>query len=71
MVDLYGRFGELVAKNLPNSLHLVVPGTNGVFSPCQSKIELHFLNSGSVKNLNIDCVKELKLSPLYVPQKDQ
>jgi pimeloyl-ACP methyl ester carboxylesterase len=60
------RFGELAAKNMPNALHLVVPGTHGVFSPCQTRIELQFLNSGTVRNLNTECIKTLKLPPLFI-----
>lgn len=58
-------YGEIAAKHLPNSLHITVPsgghgfgGLEGI--DCISKITLDFVNKGSVKNLDISCVKTIR-----------
>ena len=62
------RFADVAAKNLSNSLHLVVPGTHGVFGDCLSRIEAAFLKTGAVTNLDTGCVSDMKLPPLFVPE---
>jgi pimeloyl-ACP methyl ester carboxylesterase len=64
------QWGELVAKNFPNSLHIVAPAAHGVGGPCIDKIRTQFLETGRVAGLDISCVKEMKLPPLYLPKED-
>ncbi len=64
------KWGELVAKNFPNSLHIVAPAAHGVGGPCINKIRNQFLKTGTVANLDVSCVKEMKLPPLYLPQEN-
>ena len=62
------RWGEMVAKNFPNSLHIIAPAAHGVGGPCIEKIQREFLDSGSVKGLDVSCVEAMKLPPLYLPK---
>lgn len=57
-------YGETAAKYLPNSLHIIVPsgghgygGLEGL--GCISNIETDFMNKGSVKGLDVSCVKTI------------
>lgn len=65
------RWGELVAKNFPNSLHIVAPSAHGVGGPCIERIQREFLDSGSAKGLDISCVEAMTLPPLYLPKEYQ
>ena len=54
-----------VARYLPNSLHLVVPhGAHGLGglegSECIDKLITQFVEDGTIKNLNTDCVKNIR-----------
>lgn len=62
------QWGEEVASHLPNSLHLVVPGAHGVGGPCLQFIQKQFLESGSLKELNISCVDKIKTRPFRVKE---
>jgi pimeloyl-ACP methyl ester carboxylesterase len=51
------EFGERVARELPNSLHLVVPHSgHGSEGPCVEGIVLRFVEHASVKGLDVSCV---------------
>jgi pimeloyl-ACP methyl ester carboxylesterase len=53
------EFGERVAKNLPNSLHVVVPhGTHGGAGECTENLIRDFIDRGSVQGLDASCVKQ-------------
>jgi pimeloyl-ACP methyl ester carboxylesterase len=54
-------FGDRVAKQLPNSLHVVFPeSSHGNFGPCALKIVADFIDRGSVAGLDISCVGQQK-----------
>ncbi|HEV8579259.1 MAG TPA: alpha/beta hydrolase [Thermoanaerobaculia bacterium] len=53
------EFAERVAKNLPNSLHVVVPhGTHGGAGDCTDHLTRDFIDRGSVQGLDAACVKQ-------------
>jgi pimeloyl-ACP methyl ester carboxylesterase len=52
-------FAERVAKNLPNSLSVVFPeSSHGNWGVCGDRIMAEFLEHGSVKGLDLECVAE-------------
>jgi pimeloyl-ACP methyl ester carboxylesterase len=57
--------GETVAKSLPNGRHVIVPhGAHAFFGldglECIDKLINDFIEQGSTKNLNTDCVSSIK-----------
>ncbi len=62
------EWGEEAARHLPSSLHVVVPSGHGVFGPEVQRLDQAFLEQGSVKNLDLSEVKNLKLPPLVLPK---
>ncbi len=57
-------YGESAAKNLPNSLHIIVPSGGHGFGgleglDCISNITFDFINTGAVKGLDTSCVKAI------------
>lgn len=53
------EFAESVAKNLPNSLHVVVPkGSHGGAGQCTEDMIQQFYDRASVQGLDPSCVKE-------------
>lgn len=65
------RLSEALDRQLPRTLHLVVPGTHGVGGKCLTKIQLDFLKTASFKNLDTSCIKEITLPPLFIPKKEE
>lgn len=59
------------ARHLPQSLHIEVPGSHGVSSPCLTEIQHAFLERASVDELDIECVNTMRRSAFDLPQKDQ
>lgn len=59
-------WGEEAARHLEKSLHLVVPGAHVVFGECVDSISEAFLNKGSVKGLETQCIREIELPPFEV-----
>ncbi len=58
-------YGDRIAKNLPNSLHIVVPSGGHGFGgleglDCITKLAVDFINRGSVKGLDTSCVKGIR-----------
>jgi pimeloyl-ACP methyl ester carboxylesterase len=58
-------YGEMAAKYLPNSLHIIVPsgghgfgGLSGI--DCISNLIVDFINQGTAKKLNVSCVKGIR-----------
>jgi pimeloyl-ACP methyl ester carboxylesterase len=53
------EFGDSVAKQLPNSLHVIVPkGSHGGAGKCTDDLITRFVETASVKGLDPSCVKE-------------
>jgi hypothetical protein len=57
--------GDRVAKNLPNSLHIVVPhGAHGLGGleglDCIERLSTEFVERGTVKGLDTTCVKSIR-----------
>ena len=62
------KYGEEVAKYLPNSRHIVIPqaahGVDGLKDPgCVDRITLEFLDKGDTKNLDVSCVDKMAPPP--------
>jgi pimeloyl-ACP methyl ester carboxylesterase len=54
-------FGERVARQLPNSLHLVFPeSSHGNFGSCALKVIADFIDRGSVEGLDTSCIAQQK-----------
>jgi pimeloyl-ACP methyl ester carboxylesterase len=62
------KFGEQVARHLPNSRHIVIPeaghGVDGLTDPdCFDRIAIEFLDKGDAKNLDVGCVEQMAPPP--------
>lgn len=60
--------GEEVAKNLPNSRHVIIPqaghGVDGLTDlGCVERLILEFMETGDVKNLDVKCVERMAPPP--------
>ena len=64
------KWGEMVHKNFPNSVHVIVPTAHDIGGPCIEQIKQQFLDSGTVDGLKLDCVQKMKLPPLKLPVDD-
>ena len=58
-------YGDMIAKNLPNSLHVVVPSGGHGFGgleglDCVSNLIAEFFDKGTVKGLDTACVKNIR-----------
>lgn len=62
------KWGEKVADNFPNSLHVIAPAAHGVGGACINSLQQQFLETGSVKGLDTSCVADMKLPPLVLPE---
>jgi pimeloyl-ACP methyl ester carboxylesterase len=56
------KYGEEVARHLPNSRHVVIPeaghGVDGLTDPgCIDRVAIEFLDKGDAKNLDVSCVE--------------
>ena len=59
---------ELVAAHLENSRHIVVPGAgHGVGGPCLGQIQLQFVETASVENLDTSCLEERPPTEFVLP----
>jgi pimeloyl-ACP methyl ester carboxylesterase len=60
--------GDQAARTLSNSLHLVAPGQGHtvISRGCIPKIAAAFVESGTVKGLESDCVKHIQPTPFFV-----
>jgi pimeloyl-ACP methyl ester carboxylesterase len=66
------RFADEVAKGLPNSLSVVVPGAgHGVGGPCVQSLVLQFIESGSVEGLDPSCIEAVPLPPFRLPDENR
>jgi pimeloyl-ACP methyl ester carboxylesterase len=62
------RYGEEVARHLPNSRHVIIPeaghGVDGLTDPgCMDRIAIEFLDKGDAKNLDVSCVERMAPPP--------
>ena len=60
--------GEEVARNLPNSRHVIIPqaghGVDGLTDPgCVDRLIIDFMEKGDPKNLDISCVERMTPPP--------
>jgi len=58
-------YGDIAARHLPNSLHIVVPSGGHGFGgleglDCIQKLVAEFVNQGSTKGLDTSCVKSIR-----------
>jgi pimeloyl-ACP methyl ester carboxylesterase len=56
------KYGEEVARNLPNSGHVIIPeaghGVDGLTDPgCMDRIAIDFLDKGDAKKLDVSCIE--------------
>jgi pimeloyl-ACP methyl ester carboxylesterase len=61
------RYGDVVAKYLPNSRHVVVKGQGHNVMPvgCGPKIFARFIDSADAKNLDVKCLDTLSYVPPF------
>jgi pimeloyl-ACP methyl ester carboxylesterase len=64
------RWGDLAARTLPNSLHVIVPGGHTPQSPCLDRIVSEFLDRGTIQGLDTSCVAEIRLAPFVLTEGD-
>ena len=62
------KYGEEVAKYLPNSKHIVMPeaghGADGLTDAgCVDRVAIEFLDKGDAKNLDVSCIQGMKPPP--------
>jgi pimeloyl-ACP methyl ester carboxylesterase len=62
------RYGEEVARYLPNSRHVIIPeaahGVEGLTDPgCIDRIAIEFLDKGDAKNVDVSCVGRMARPP--------
>ena len=62
------KYGEQVARHLPNSRHVVIPqaghGVDGLTDPgCIDRIAIECLDKGDAKNLDVSCVERMAPPP--------
>ena len=62
--------GETAARTLPNSLHIILPGSHSEGGPCVQQIEKTFLNAGTVAGIDTSCVGRMQLPPFSVPSEE-
>jgi pimeloyl-ACP methyl ester carboxylesterase len=60
------RWGEEAARHLPNSLHVVVPGSHGVYGNCTDSIMREFLTKGYAEGIDTSCVQSMTLPPFHI-----
>src|SRR5438046_9322836 len=67
------KYGEQVARYLPNSRHVVIPqaghGVDGLTDPrCIDRIAIEFLDKGDAKNLDVSCVERMAPPPFVTKE---
>jgi pimeloyl-ACP methyl ester carboxylesterase len=62
------HYGEEVAKNLPQSRHLVLTGQghNVINAGCAPLIVKHFIEDLNPKNLDVKCLDRLQATPMFI-----
>ena len=64
------KWGEMVHKNFPNSIHVVVPTAHDVGGKCVDEIKRKFLKTGDVRKLDTGCAERMKSPPLVMPKEN-
>ena len=61
------RYGDMVAKHLPNSRHIIAKGSGHNVLPigCMPKLFAKFLETADAKALDIDCIESLTYAPMF------
>jgi hypothetical protein len=61
-------WGEAIAKTLPNSKHIVMPGTGHTAggTGCGRRLIKAFIDAGTVENLDTSCVDKQTRPPYFV-----
>lgn len=61
------RYGDAVAKHLPNSKHIIVKGSGHNVLPigCMPKLFATFLDTADAKQLDISCIEKLTYAPMF------
>ncbi len=61
------RWGEEVVQHLENGRHVVVPGVGHgtLVAGCVPKLMAKFIDQGSAKDLDVECVKKLRRPPFF------
>ena len=62
------RWGAEAASHLPNSLHVVVPGTHSFGGPCVDELIHQFLETADVAKLDLSCVEDMRPAPFVLPE---
>ena len=62
------RYGEEVARHLPNSRHVIIPeaghGVDGLTDPgCMDRIAIEFVDKSDANNLDVSCVERMAPPP--------
>jgi pimeloyl-ACP methyl ester carboxylesterase len=61
--------GDVVAKRLPNSLHIVIRNASHSYSglaPCVDNLMAEFISKASVKGLDTSCTKAIRRPPFVI-----
>ena len=61
-------WGEMIAKTLPNSKHIVMPGTGHTAggTGCGRRLIKAFIDAGTAENLDTSCVDKITRPPYFV-----
>lgn len=61
------RYGDMVAKHLPNAKHIVAKGTGHNVLPvgCMPKLFAKFLETADAKSLDVGCIDSLTYAPMF------
>jgi alpha-beta hydrolase superfamily lysophospholipase len=61
------RYGDMVARHLPNSRHIIVKGAGHNVLPigCMPKLFAKFLETADAKALDVTCIESLTYSPMF------
>lgn len=62
------EWGERVARTLPNSRHIILPGGHTPFNDCVASLLRELYDRGSVEGLDTRCVAEVRNPPFALPE---
>ncbi|HLM66070.1 MAG TPA: alpha/beta fold hydrolase, partial [Longimicrobium sp.] len=62
------RWGDVAARTLSNSLHVVIPEAHTAGSPCVDRIREEFLDRATVRGLDTSCVARMRLAPFILSE---
>lgn len=61
-------FGELLATQLPDSRHVVLPLAHDLWGPCPASLKQAFIDSASTASVDASCVADMVVRPFKLPQ---